>query len=177
MESSTSGRRHHEPASGRPAATPASSVARVASDPSSFRAVRRDSHRATACPSRVGGLRLLFLRAPRWRRSVGRGSEFDPTLRTTSWSRTVHSSTTTSSAMSAATPIQPPHSPELLAFAKRVVWFNPPESTLANDVFFLNHLMVYATSAINSMRSGRWPRGESAPLRTGEDRPASADRR
>lgn len=53
---------------------------------------------------------------------------------------------TTSSATSAATPTQPPHSPELLALAKRVVWFKPPESTLANDVFFLNHLMVYRTA-------------------------------
>jgi len=38
-----------------------------------------------------------------------------------------------------------PHSQELLAVAKRVVWFKPPAATLADDVFFLNFLMVYGT--------------------------------
>ena len=38
------------------------------------------------------------------------------------------------------------HPPELLAVAKRVVWFKPPTATLANDIFFLNHLMVYGTA-------------------------------
>lgn len=38
------------------------------------------------------------------------------------------------------------HSPELLAVAKRVVWFKPPVVTLADDVFFLNFLMVYGTA-------------------------------
>lgn len=38
-----------------------------------------------------------------------------------------------------------PHPPELLAVAKRVVWFKPPEVTLADDLFFLNFLMVYGT--------------------------------
>ena len=33
-------------------------------------------------------------------------------------------------------------SPELLAVAKRMVWFKPPVVTLADDVFFLNFLMV-----------------------------------
>ena len=42
-----------------------------------------------------------------------------------------------------ATP--PPDSPELLAVAKRMVWFKPPEVTLADDVFFLSFLMVYGT--------------------------------
>ena len=51
----------------------------------------------------------------------------------------------TSPATSPATPTQPPHSSELLAVAKRVVWFKPPEATLADDIFFLNHLMVYGT--------------------------------
>lgn len=37
------------------------------------------------------------------------------------------------------------HSPELLAVAKRVVWFKPPAATLADDVLFLNHLMTYGT--------------------------------
>ena len=52
----------------------------------------------------------------------------------------------TSLAMTPATPTRPRHSPELLAVAKRMVWFKPPESTLANDVFFLNYLMVYGTA-------------------------------
>ena len=47
--------------------------------------------------------------------------------------------------MDSTTPDQPPHSPELLAVARRVVWFKPPTTTLADDVFFLNHLMVYGT--------------------------------
>ena len=47
--------------------------------------------------------------------------------------------------MDSPTPNQPQHSPELLAVAKRVVWFKPPAKTLADDVFFLNHLMVYGT--------------------------------
>lgn len=47
--------------------------------------------------------------------------------------------------MNPANPTQPPHSPELLAVAKRMVWFKPPTATLANDVFFLNYLMVYGT--------------------------------
>ncbi len=51
----------------------------------------------------------------------------------------------TSSAMDSTTPRQPRHSPELLAVAKRVVWFKPPATTLGDDVFFLNHLMVYGT--------------------------------
>lgn len=38
-----------------------------------------------------------------------------------------------------------PHSPELLAVARRMVWFKPPAATLADDVFFLNYLMVYGT--------------------------------
>ena len=50
----------------------------------------------------------------------------------------------TSSQMTSATST-PPHSPELLAVAKRVVWFKPPVATLADDVFFLNYLMVYGT--------------------------------
>lgn len=37
------------------------------------------------------------------------------------------------------------HSSALLAVARRVVWFKPPATTLADDVFFLNHLMVYGT--------------------------------
>lgn len=38
------------------------------------------------------------------------------------------------------------HPPELLAVAKRVVWFKPPAATLADDGFFLNFLMVYGTA-------------------------------
>lgn len=52
----------------------------------------------------------------------------------------------TPSDMTSATSEPPPHSPELLAVAKRVVWFKPPVVTLADDVFFLNFLMVYGTA-------------------------------
>ena len=47
--------------------------------------------------------------------------------------------------MTPSPPATPPHAPELLTVAKRVVWFKPPAATLANDVFFLNFLMVYGT--------------------------------
>ena len=33
--------------------------------------------------------------------------------------------------------------PDLLAVARRVVWFKPPRETLQNEVFFLNHAMTY----------------------------------
>ena len=33
--------------------------------------------------------------------------------------------------------------PELLAVARRVVWFKEPHQTLRNEVFFLNHAMTY----------------------------------
>ena len=33
--------------------------------------------------------------------------------------------------------------PELLAVARRVVWFKEPQQTLRNEVFFLNHAMTY----------------------------------
>ena len=52
----------------------------------------------------------------------------------------------TSFAMKPATPAHPPHSPELMAVATRMVWFKPPAATLANDVFFLDYLMVYGTA-------------------------------
>ncbi len=38
-----------------------------------------------------------------------------------------------------------PHTPELLAVAERVVWFQPPEEALADPVHFLAHLMTYGT--------------------------------
>ena len=62
----------------------------------------------------------------------------------------------TSSAKKPATPNQPPHSPELLAVAKRIVWFKPPAVTLADDVFFLNHLMVYCTPEDLTVASQRY---------------------
>lgn len=39
----------------------------------------------------------------------------------------------------------PQHSPELLAVAKRMVWFKPAAATLADDILFLNYLMIYGT--------------------------------
>jgi hypothetical protein len=38
-----------------------------------------------------------------------------------------------------------PHTPGLLAVAERVVWFKPPEETLADPVHFLAHVMTYGT--------------------------------
>ena len=43
-------------------------------------------------------------------------------------------------------PILPP-TPAMLAIAKRVVWFKPPEETLQDPVFFLCHLMNYTDPA------------------------------
>lgn len=51
----------------------------------------------------------------------------------------------TPSDITSATGEPPPHSEELLRVAKRVVWFKPPAVTLADDVFFLNYLMIYGT--------------------------------
>lgn len=33
--------------------------------------------------------------------------------------------------------------PELREVARRVVWFKPPDETLRDEVFFLNHAMVW----------------------------------
>ncbi|MER2519670.1 MAG: hypothetical protein ABTQ34_03160 [Bdellovibrionales bacterium] len=38
-----------------------------------------------------------------------------------------------------------PSTPELLAVARRVVWFKPPAETLADPVYFLAHVMTYGT--------------------------------
>ena len=38
-----------------------------------------------------------------------------------------------------------PMTPELLAVAKRVVWFQPPRTTLRNPQHFLTYLMTYGT--------------------------------
>jgi hypothetical protein len=38
-----------------------------------------------------------------------------------------------------------PPTPELLAVAERVVWFQPPEEALADPVHFLAHIMTYGT--------------------------------
>ena len=48
--------------------------------------------------------------------------------------------------MTPANPAQLPCSPELLAVARSMVWFKPPPATLADEVFFLNYLMVYGTA-------------------------------
>lgn len=47
--------------------------------------------------------------------------------------------------MTPTTGTPPQHSPELLAVAKRMVWFKPPAATLADDILFLNYLMIYGT--------------------------------
>lgn len=39
----------------------------------------------------------------------------------------------------------PPRSPELIRVAKRMVWFKPPEETLRDPAFFLNHVMTWGT--------------------------------
>lgn len=46
---------------------------------------------------------------------------------------------------------------ELLRVAKRVVWFKPPEETLRDPVFFLNHVMTVG--------HGRGHPGGPGPLR------------
>ncbi len=38
-----------------------------------------------------------------------------------------------------------PPTPELLAVAERVVWFQPPQEALADPVHFLAHVMTYGT--------------------------------
>ncbi len=38
-----------------------------------------------------------------------------------------------------------PETPELLAVAKRVVWFKPPSEALADAVHFLAHVMTFGT--------------------------------
>jgi hypothetical protein len=38
-----------------------------------------------------------------------------------------------------------PATPELLAVARRVVWFKEPEEALADPIHFLAHLMTYGT--------------------------------
>ncbi len=40
-----------------------------------------------------------------------------------------------------------PPTPELLAVARRVVWFKSPEEALADPVHFLAHLMTYGTAS------------------------------
>ena len=37
----------------------------------------------------------------------------------------------------------PTHDAELLAVARRVVWFKPPEETLRDTTWFLNHAMTH----------------------------------
>jgi hypothetical protein len=39
-----------------------------------------------------------------------------------------------------------PQTPELLALARRIVWFEPPEDALADPVRFLAYLMTYGTT-------------------------------
>ena len=36
---------------------------------------------------------------------------------------------------------------ELLKVARRVVWFKPPHETLRDEVFFLNHAMVFGDAS------------------------------
>ena len=38
-----------------------------------------------------------------------------------------------------------PHNPDLLDVAPRVVWFEPPDTALANPIRFLAYLMTYGT--------------------------------
>ena len=41
--------------------------------------------------------------------------------------------------------LNPKPTADLLHVAKRMVWFKPPEETLADPVFFLSHVMTYGT--------------------------------
>ena len=38
-----------------------------------------------------------------------------------------------------------PGNPDLLAVARRVIWFEPPERALADPIRFLGYLMTYGT--------------------------------
>jgi hypothetical protein len=38
-----------------------------------------------------------------------------------------------------------PHNPDVLAVARRVIWFEPPEQAVADPVRFLAYLMTYGT--------------------------------
>ena len=40
----------------------------------------------------------------------------------------------------------PPHTPELLDLARRIIWFEPPAQALADPVRFLAYLMTYGTA-------------------------------
>jgi hypothetical protein len=40
-----------------------------------------------------------------------------------------------------------PCKPDLLAVARRVIWFEPPEQALADPVRFLAYLMTYGTAS------------------------------
>jgi hypothetical protein len=40
-----------------------------------------------------------------------------------------------------------PCTPDLLAVARRVIWFEPPEKALADPIRFLGYLMTYGTVA------------------------------
>lgn len=51
-------------------------------------------------------------------------------------------------------------SPELLAVAKRMVWFKPPEETLRDASLFLGYLMIYGT--IEDLRVAMEHYGEDA---------------
>lgn len=37
-----------------------------------------------------------------------------------------------------------PHTPELLALAKKLIWFQPPEESLDNPIELLTYAMAYA---------------------------------
>jgi hypothetical protein len=43
--------------------------------------------------------------------------------------------------------LKPPYPGELLRVARKVVWYERPEETLADPMTFLTHLMVYGSSA------------------------------
>jgi hypothetical protein len=43
--------------------------------------------------------------------------------------------------------LTPPYSDELLRVAKKVVWYDQPETTLADLLTFLTHVMVYGSAS------------------------------
>ena len=53
-----------------------------------------------------------------------------------------------------------PYPADLLRVARKVVWYDKPEETLADMMTFLTHLMVYGSSADVSVAEGYVPAEE-----------------
>jgi hypothetical protein len=56
--------------------------------------------------------------------------------------------------------LTPPYPAELLRLARKVVWYDSPERTLADLPTFLTHLMVYGSAADLAVATGYVPKEE-----------------